>query len=74
MFASPPPRSRVSLLPSQRYVERLYLSFSPVWMAIIAYCMLTHCFARWGDVGHLLLGLALSLPLWLLPLLRPPCE
>lgn len=72
MFASPPPRSRVSLLPSQRYVERLYLSFSPVWMAIIAYCMLTHCFARWGDVGHLLLGLSLSLPLWLLPLLRPP--
>jgi cycloeucalenol cycloisomerase len=72
MFASAADRPRAVLLPSQRYVERLYLSFSPLWMAVIAYCMLTHCFARWGDLGHLLLGFALSLPLWILPLLRPP--
>jgi len=72
MFASSSDRPRAVLLPSQRYVERLYLSFSPLWMAVIAYCTLTHCFARWGDLGHLLLGLALSVPLWILPLLRPP--
>lgn len=71
MFATPLPLRTLSLSPSHRCVEKLYLSFSPVWMAIIAYCMLTHCFANWGDLGHLLLGLALSLPLWLLPLWRP---
>lgn len=74
MFASATPIGRHSLSPTQRYVERLYLSFTPVWMAIIAYCMLTHCFAKWGDVGHMLLGLALSLPLWLVPLVQPPAD
>ena len=74
MAASRSAGFRLTLSPSQRYIERLYLSFSPVWMAIIAYCMLTHCFAKWGDLGHMLLGLALSVPLWLAPILLPPPE
>ena len=74
MAASTSAGFRLTLSPSQRYIERLYLSFSPVWMAIIAYCMLTHCFAKWGDLGHMLLGLALSVPLWLAPILLPPPE
>lgn len=74
MTASIPARFRLTLTPSQRYMERLYLSFSPVWMAIIAYCMLTHCFAQWRDLGHMLLGLALSVPLWIAPLVWTPSE
>ena len=53
MFATSLPLWKLSLSPAHRAVEKLYLAFSPVWMAIIAYCMLTHCFATWGDVGHL---------------------
>ena len=71
MFATSLPLRKLSLSPAHRAVEKLYLAFSPVWMAIIAYCMLTHCFATWGDVGHLGLGLGLSLPLWLIPLFLP---
>ncbi len=71
MFATVEPLGTRWPSPAHRYVETLYLSFSPVWMAVIAYCMLTHCFAAWGDVGHMLLGLALSVPLWLLPLVLP---
>ena len=34
-------------------------------------CEITHVFARWGDVGHLALGLAMALPIWLVPLAWP---
>lgn len=57
--------------PSKRWTERFMLAYSPFWIAVIGLCEVTHVFARWGDVGHLALGLALALPVWLVPLAWP---
>lgn len=54
--------------PSKRWAERFVLCYSPFWIAAIVVCEVTHVFARWGDVGHLAFGLALALPVWLVPL------
>lgn len=55
--------------PRKRAVERLFLFYTPIWTAIVALVMWTQAFTRWGDVGHMVFGVALALPLWLLPLL-----
>jgi cycloeucalenol cycloisomerase len=57
--------------PSKRWSEQLVLVYSPIWIAAIGICQLTHIFAHWGDVGHLAFGLSLALPLWLVPLAWP---
>jgi cycloeucalenol cycloisomerase len=57
--------------PSKRWTERFVLAYSPIWIVAITLCELTHVFARWGDAGHLAFGLALALPLWLVPLAWP---
>lgn len=54
--------------PSKRWTELFVLAYSPIWIAAIGLCEVTHVFARWGDVGHLAFGLALALPIWLVPL------
>jgi cycloeucalenol cycloisomerase len=53
---------------SKRWTELFVLAYSPIWIAVIGTCQVTHVFARWGDVGHLAFGLALALPLWLIPI------
>lgn len=58
----------LSANPSKRWTERFVLFYSPIWIAVIGVCELTHVFARWGDVGHLAFGFALALPIWLVPL------
>jgi cycloeucalenol cycloisomerase len=57
--------------PAKRRHELLVLAYSPVWMAAIGAMMFTRAFSRWGDAGHLAFGVALALPLWLLPLALP---
>lgn len=49
---------------------RFYLLYSPIWMAAVAVTMLTQAFTRWGDLGHMLLGLGLCAPILIWPLLR----
>lgn len=61
--------------PSKRRGELIVLAYTPIWIAVIGYLMLSRDFARWGDRTHLLFGLALALPLWTLPfLLRAPAD
>lgn len=57
--------------PSKRWAELFLLAYSPVWIAIITFCELTKVFARWSDAGHLAFGIALALPIWLVPILFP---
>jgi cycloeucalenol cycloisomerase len=57
--------------PAKRWMERFVLLYTPFWIAAIALCQVTHIFATWGDLGHLAFGLALALPLWLVPLVFP---
>jgi cycloeucalenol cycloisomerase len=55
--------------PAKQDFERRVLLYSVVWIAVVAVVIFTHAFARWGDAGHLALGLGLALPLWILPFL-----
>jgi cycloeucalenol cycloisomerase len=57
--------------PAKRHNERLVLAYSLVWMAVIAVVQATRAFTRWGDAGHLALGVGLALPLWIAPLAFP---
>ena len=61
----------LSTNPSKRWAELFLLAYSPVWIAVIGICEVTHVFARWGDAGHLALGLFMALPIWLIPLAWP---
>jgi cycloeucalenol cycloisomerase len=61
--------------PARRWMERFVLFYSPVWMAVMGVVQATRAFTRWGDAGHLALGVGLALPLWLVPLVAaPPVE
>ena len=62
----------LSANPSKRWTEQLVLAYSPIWIAAIGACQVTHIFARWGDLGHLAFGISLALPLWLTPIVWPP--
>ncbi|MCU1279784.1 MAG: hypothetical protein JWM53_3330 [bacterium] len=61
----------LSANPSKRWTELFVLAYSPIWIAAITLCEVTRVFARWGDVGHMAFGLALALPIWLVPLAWP---
>ncbi|MSP61545.1 MAG: hypothetical protein EXR72_14645 [Myxococcales bacterium] len=55
--------------PAKRRNEWIVLAWTPIWMAAISTVMATRAFSRWGDLGHLALGLGLALPLWIAPFL-----
>lgn len=52
---------------AKRRLERLFLAFTPLWTGAVGIVLLTGAFRRWGDVGLMLLGLGMALPLWALP-------
>jgi cycloeucalenol cycloisomerase len=54
--------------PSKRWTELFVLAYSPIWIGVVILCEITHVFARWGDVGHMALGVGLALPIWLVPI------
>jgi cycloeucalenol cycloisomerase len=55
--------------PDKRWTEKFILIYSPVWIAVIVVVMATQAFTRWGDLGHMALGVGLTLPLYVVPLL-----
>lgn len=59
----------LSANPAKRRAELWLLAYSPLWIGAIAALQLSRCFTRWGDLGHMLIGLAFALPLWLMPFL-----
>jgi cycloeucalenol cycloisomerase len=56
--------------PGKRWTERFVLVYSLVWIGVVVLVQVSRCFARWGDPGHMALGIGLALPLWLVPLFR----
>ena len=57
--------------PAKRAMERFVLAWSVVWIAAVAALMLSRVFARWGDLGHMAIGVGLAAPLWIWPLVTP---
>ena len=57
--------------PSKRWTETFVLLYTPIWIAVICVVMATRAFAHWGDLGHMVLGVGLVLPLWIVPLVAP---
>lgn len=48
-------------------LERCYLYYSPLWIGVVAVVMLSRIYASFADLGYMLLGVAMALPLWLWP-------
>lgn len=61
MRTEPSPRA------AKRYIERLHLLYTPLWTGAVGVVLLTGAFRRWGDIGLMLLGLGMALPLLALP-------
>jgi cycloeucalenol cycloisomerase len=57
--------------PSKRWTETFVLCYSPFWIGIVVVIMATRAVAGWGDLGHLVLGVGLAVPLWVAPILTP---
>lgn len=53
--------------PAKRAMEQRILVWSVVWIGAVIVLITTRVFSRWGDVGHLGIGLGMALPLWILP-------
>jgi cycloeucalenol cycloisomerase len=62
-------RSLFSGNPDKAWVEKFFLIYSPVWMAAMAFMMLTGADKNWGDTALLVHGLATALPVLLVPML-----
>lgn len=58
--------------PDKAWVEKFFLAYSPVWMASMAFMMLTGADKRWGDTVLLLHGLLTALPVLVVPMLLAP--
>lgn len=68
-LARPLPEPALPSTPgAKRQLERLFLAYTPLWTGAVGLVLLTGAFRRWADVGLLLLGIAMALPLWVLPL------
>ena len=48
-------------------MERFVLGYSAIWIAVVGGLEWTRAFSRWGDLGHLAIGVGLALPLWAAP-------
>lgn len=55
--------------PDKAWVEKFFLAYSPVWMASMAFMMLTGADRRWSDGALLAHAFATALPVLLLPML-----
>lgn len=55
--------------PDKAWVEKFFLAYSPVWMASMAFMMLTGADKRWGDTALLIHAFATALPVLLVPAL-----
>jgi cycloeucalenol cycloisomerase len=58
-------------LAARRWLERIFLLYTPLWTAACALVMWSGAFKRWDDRGHMLFGVFAALPLWLAALACP---
>lgn len=48
-------------------VTRYLLFYTPVWCGVVLLLVVTRVFAGWRDLGLMLLGIGLAVPVWLAP-------
>lgn len=68
----PTPLVAFSPQPAKAALERLYIFYTPIWTAFIAFVILGGHYRRLDDPGYMLLGISAMLPLWVWPFLYPP--
>ena len=59
----------LSANPDKAWGERFFLLYSPLWMVVFGIYQRTRFGDRLGDLGNLLVTLAIFLPLWIVPAL-----
>lgn len=57
--------------PAKRWFEKFALVYSLVWIAVVVVVMATRAPAGWRDLGHMMFGVGVALPLWIAPLFAP---
>lgn len=57
--------------PSKAAFERFALLYTPIWIAVVGFVMLSGVYRDWGDPMYMLFGCGVGGPLVLVPLLRP---
>lgn len=57
--------------PAKAAAERFFLIYSPIWIAFVGLVMGTGMYRGWSDLGYLLFGLGVGLPVALIPALTP---
>ncbi len=63
----------LSANPDKAWGERFFLLYSPIWMVAFGLYQRTRVGDRLGDLGNLLVTLAIFLPVWVVPaLVHPP--
>jgi len=62
----------LSANPDKAWAERLFLLYTPVWMAAVGLVMATGWIHSFGDVGFMLFSVAVAAPTVLLPALLDP--
>ena len=67
-WQSPPPTEQLRQQQARRWLERLFLLYTPLWVTACFIVMRSGAFKQWRDPGHMALGLGMALPLWLVPL------
>lgn len=55
----------------KRFTEIAVLAYTPIWVAAILWAMTSGVLRHWGDIEHLAFGVALALPVCIIPFLRP---
>ncbi len=58
--------------PDKAWVEKFFLLYSPVWMASMAFMMLTRADKTWNNAALLIHGFATALPVLLIPMVLAP--
>src|SRR5947208_15728038 len=55
--------------PDKAWAEKFFLAYTPIWMAAFGFYQRSRIGDRFGDVGNLLVVLAIFAPVWLGPAL-----
>ncbi|KAN0027661.1 hypothetical protein ACTFIU_010634 [Dictyostelium citrinum] len=61
----------LSKIPSKRWAEKFFLYYSPVWITVFSLIVATGAYKSFYDVEFFILGLVVSLPCVIYPLLFP---
>lgn len=57
--------------PSKRWGDLFFLIYTPIWIGLFGGVVATKLYERFGDVEYMILGLLVSVPCVLYPLLFP---